>query len=100
MTGPKITTKLHLHINGGGKYSTMIDYVMIDGEETGITLGTHTDGSPEYNVVERRLHFQPPGTWKEEDVQVLDLMDEGSTLEVFEEWILARAPGVREVADG
>ena len=92
MTSPKITAETMLHINGGGQYSTLVQRVFIDGEETNITLGTHTDGRPNFNVTGRRLAYQPPGTWSEEDLQTLDLLELGAKQDVIDAWILERRP--------
>ncbi len=92
MPKPKITAETVLHVNGGGRYSTLVQKVLIDGEETKITLGTHTDGSPDFNVTGRRLAYQPPGTWSEEDRETLDLLELGGKQEVIDAWILERRP--------
>ncbi|MCK5653167.1 MAG: hypothetical protein KAJ42_17395 [Gemmatimonadetes bacterium] len=92
MTSPEITCHTMMHLNGGPEYSTLIQRVFIDGEETNITLGTHTDGRPDFKITGKRLAYQPPGTWSEEDLETLDLLEEGMEQETWEAWILERAP--------
>lgn len=81
MSKPELTVRLKLHLNGGSKFSELHQDVFADGEPTGITIHTRTDGRPEYLITAKEIHAGD---------ETLDLMEEGGPDP--EEWILARIP--------
>lgn len=56
-TAPKLTQNMTLHMNGGSEFSELHYKILADGEETGITRHTRTDGSPKYEIVADEMHF-------------------------------------------
>jgi len=98
---PEITTRLNMHLNGGSNYSLRVEDVLLDGEQIeGMSLGTTTDGSPEFVCTGKELVFRGPGKWAEGDEERLDLMDPKVDPEDVEAWILARAGSRRAVGHG
>ena len=44
----KFTQQMSMHLNGGSKFSELHFNIFADGQPTGITRRTRTDGSPHY----------------------------------------------------
>lgn len=44
----KFTQRTKMHLNGGREFSALVFDVMKDGNPTGITRSTRTNGSPQY----------------------------------------------------
>lgn len=72
---------LRMHLNGGENYSTRID----GNDEYGLCVTTHTDGSPNYRITEKRL-----GVDDAEEI-TLDLMAKERDLQAFCEAYNSRA---------
>jgi len=64
---------LRMHLNGGNEYSTRIE----GNDEYGLHVTTHTNGSPNYRIIEKRLGV--------DDAQeiTLDLMAKERDLQSF-----------------
>ena len=87
-----------MHLNGGSNYSLRVEDVLLDGEQIeGMSLGTTTDGSPDFKLTGKELVFRGPGKWAEGDEERLDLMDDDNASKVVEAWVLARAGSRRVV---
>ena len=86
----EITRHLYMHMNGGPDFSMRVDEIWVDGVKTRITMGTGTNGSPEFKCTSHELCFHPPGTHGPEEEQRLDLMEEGMTDRRMRRWILKR----------
>lgn len=54
-TKPVFTQKLHMHLNGGSKFSKLIYDVFRDGQPTGIVHARTTNGSPKYLITDDAL---------------------------------------------
>ena len=93
MPKPKITTRLHFHLNGGSEYSMRVEQIYVDGVELiGMMMGTGTSGSPEFKLTSKEICFHPSGHHVEGEEERLDLMDEDIASKDVEAWILARRP--------
>jgi hypothetical protein len=74
-----LTTRLTLHLNGGSKFSERHEDILADGEPTGMTMHTRTDGSPEYRITVKEIH---------DGDATLDMLDPDS--DDAETWVWAR----------
>ena len=91
---PVITCRLNMHLNGGGNYSLRVEDVLLDGEQIeGMSMGTTTDGSPDFKLTGKELVFRGPGKWAEGDEDRLDLLTCHLSQEDINDWILERAHG-------
>lgn len=52
---PVLTKRLVRHVNGGSKFSSLTQQIYADDKDSGVTLHTETDGSPDYHYTGRVL---------------------------------------------
>ena len=99
---PEITTRLTMHLNGGDKYSMRVEEILLDGLVIpGMTMGTGTDGSPEFLLTSKEICWHPPGSHNDpEQEERLDLMTLHEGKAYIDDWILSRAAGAMVMVDG